>query len=399
MFNHVDAYPGDPILTLVEAFHKDPRADKINLSIGFYYDEQGQIPRLPSVAKAEAARMAKATGQGYLPMEGAAPYRQAIQKLLFGADHPAVKVRRIASIQTVGGSGALKVGADFLKRYFPASTVVVSNPTWDNHRAIFEGAGFTVGDYPYFDGATNTVSFAAMLAALQALQAQTIVVLHPCCHNPTGADLSKDQWRAVIDVVKARNLIPFMDIAYQGFGDSIEEDAWAIRAMADSGVSMFVSNSFSKIFSVYSERCGGLSVVCPDAAQAALVLGQLKFAVRRNYSNPPSHGALAVADVLLDDALHAQWEAEVNAMRARIKLMRQKLFDVLSAKVPGKNFRYLLDQRGMFSYTGLSAQQVDALREQHGVYMLRSGRMCVAGLNEGNVERVATAMAAVLEKH
>ena len=396
MFNHIDPYAGDPILGLLEAFHQDLRPEKVNLSIGFYYDAQGDIPRLPSVAKAMAARFSRRDGQAYLPMEGAALFRQAIQSLLFGAHHPAVQAGRIASIQTVGGSGALKVGADFLHRYFPNSGVVVSQPTWDNHRAIFEGAGFTVEDYPYFDQTRNGIDFAAMLAALQQLPPQTIVVLHPCCHNPTGADLNQPQWLAVIDAIKAGGLIAFMDMAYQGFGDGLEEDAWAVRAMTDAGLSFFVSNSFSKIFSVYSERCGGLSVVCPDAAQAALVLGQLKFAVRRNYSSPPAHGALAIADILASETLRSEWQAELAAMRSRIQAMRQQLFASLSAQIPHQNFDYLLTQRGMFSYTGLTVAQVDALREQHGIYLLRSGRLCVAGLNAANLTQVATAMAAVL---
>ena len=396
MFQHVDAYPGDPILTLVETFQKDARTNKVNLGIGLYYDEEGRIPLLGSVRKAEAARAQNAAARPYQPMEGAANYRQAVQDLVFGAQHEAVVSKRIATIQTIGGSGALKVGADFLKRYFPESEVWVSDPTWDNHRAMFEGAGFKVHTYPYYDPATGGVRFEDMLATLKTLPPKSIALLHPCCHNPTGVDLTAEQWAQVIPVVVERQLIPYMDIAYQGFGDGIEEDAHAIRAMADAGVSYFVSNSFSKNLSYYGERCGGLSVVCQNAEEAERVLGQLKFTVRRNYSSPPTHGGQIAANVMLDPALRSEWEGEVTEMRERIKAMRQKLFDVLTAKVPGKDFSYFLTQRGMFSYTGLTPAQVDRLREEFAVYLVRSGRMCVAGLNTRNVGYVADAMATVM---
>ena len=397
MFQHVEAYAGDPILTLVETFNKDTRNPKVNLGIGLYYDEEGRIPLLPSVQKAEARRVAEAGPRSYQPMEGAANYRTAVQQLLWGAEHEAVQAGRIATIQTIGGSGALKIGADLLKRYFPQSEVWVSAPTWDNHRAMFEGAGFTVHDYPYYDAATGGVKFEDMIASFSALPAKTVVLLHPCCHNPTGVDLDKDQWRKVIEVVKQRDLLPFMDIAYQGFGDSLEDDAFAIRAMTAAGVSFFVSNSFSKNLSFYGERCGGLSVVCATAEEAGRVLGQMKATVRRNYSSPPTHGGQVTAIVMNDAALRAEWEDEVTEMRVRIKAMRQKLYDVLTAKVPGRDFSYFIKQRGMFSYTGLSPEQVDRLREEFAVYLVRSGRMCVAGLNSRNVEYVADAMAEVLK--
>ncbi|WP_293813742.1 amino acid aminotransferase [uncultured Aquitalea sp.] len=397
MFEHVDAYPGDPILTLVETFHADSRAEKVNLGIGLYYDEAGRIPLLSSVQKAEAARAASPLPRPYLPMEGAANYRSAVQKLLFGAEHPAVAAQRIATIQTIGGSGALKVGADFLKRYFPASEAWISNPSWDNHRAIFEGAGIVVHDYPYYDAATGGVQFDAMLSTLRQLPAQSIVLLHPCCHNPTGVDLSRAQWDQVVKTVVEGKLIPFMDIAYQGFGEGLDEDAYAIRAMADAGVSFFVSNSFSKNLSFYGERCGGLSIVCADKAEADRVLGQMKATVRRNYSSPPTHGGQITAAVMNDPALFAEWQGEVAAMRERIKAMRHSLFDVLSARIPGRDFSYFVKQQGMFSYTGLSPAQVDRLREEFAVYLVRSGRMCVAGLNSRNVGYVAEAMATVLQ--
>ncbi len=397
MFEHVDAYPGDPILTLVETFHADSRAEKVNLGIGLYYDEAGRIPLLSSVQKAEAARAASPSPRPYLPMEGAANYRSAVQKLLFGAEHAAVAAQRIATIQTIGGSGALKVGADFLKRYFPASEAWISNPSWDNHRAIFEGAGIVVHDYPYYDAATGGVQFDAMLSTLRQLPAQSIVLLHPCCHNPTGVDLSRAQWDQVVKTVVEGKLIPFMDIAYQGFGEGLDEDAYAIRAMADAGVSFFVSNSFSKNLSFYGERCGGLSIVCADKAEADRVLGQMKATVRRNYSSPPTHGGQITAAVMNDPALFAEWQGEVAAMRERIKAMRHSLFDVLSARIPGRDFSYFVKQQGMFSYTGLSPAQVDRLREEFAVYLVRSGRMCVAGLNSRNVGYVAEAMATVLQ--
>lgn len=397
MFQKVDAYAGDPILSLMERFKEDPRSDKVNLSIGLYYDEESTIPRLQAVAEAEARLNAQPHGASlYLPMEGLNSYRQAIAPLLFGAGHTVLEQQRVATIQTLGGSGALKVGADFLKRYFPHSGVWVSDPTWENHIAIFEGAGFDVATYPWYDNETNGVRFAAFLEKLNTLPEQSIVLLHPCCHNPTGADLTPAQWDEVVEVLKARTLIPFLDIAYQGFGAGMEEDAYAIRAIAHAGLPTLVSNSFSKIFSLYGERVGGLSVVCEDADAAGRVLGQLKATVRRNYSSPPNFGAQLVATVLNDAGLKASWLAEVEAMRTRIKAMRQTLVDALSAAMPTGDFTYLLKQRGMFSYTGLSAAQVDRLREEFGIYLVSSGRICVAGLNNRNVHRVAQAFAAVM---
>ena len=397
MFQNVDAYAGDPILSLMERFKEDPRSDKVNLSIGLYYNEEGIIPQLQAVAEAEARLNAVPHGASlYLPMEGLNAYRNTIAPLLFGADHPVLAQKRVATIQTLGGSGALKVGADFLKKYFPDSGVWVSDPTWENHVAIFEGAGFNVETYPWFDSETNGVRVEALLEKLKTLPARSIVLLHPCCHNPTGADLTNDQWDAVIEVLKARNLIPFLDIAYQGFGAGMEDDAYAIRAVASAGLPVLVSNSSSKIFSLYGERVGGLSVVCEDAEAASRVLGQLKATVRRIYSSPPNFGAQVVATVLGDEQLKASWLAEVESMRKRILSMRQELVNVLKEAVPGHNFDYLIRQRGMFSYTGLSAAQVDRLRDEFGVYLIASGRMCVAGLNASNVHRVAQAFAAVM---
>ncbi|MFY7854753.1 MAG: aromatic amino acid transaminase [Rubrivivax sp.] len=395
-FAHLEPYAGDPILSLNEAFQKDPRTDKINLSIGIYFDDAGRIPVLECVRQAEAQMLAESAAKPYLPIEGSAAMRKAVQALLFGADHEAVTSGRIATLQTVGSSGGLKVGADFIHRWFPDSALWVSDPTWDNHRAMFEGAGVTVNTYPYYDPATGGLRFDAMLQTLQGLPARSIVLLHACCHNPTGVDLTPAQWEALIPVLRERGLIAYLDLAYQGYGDGIDEDAFAVRAMASSGLPFFIANSFSKSMSVYGERAGALSVVCADAAEANLVLGQMKATVRRNYSSPAIHAAGIVSKVLTDPALRAAWEAEVAAMRERILSMRRRLHTVLSAQRPGRDFGYFLSQRGMFSYTGLSAAQVDRLREEFGVYLVRSGRMCVAGLNTGNVERTAAAMAAVL---
>ncbi|QNK32867.1 aspartate/tyrosine/aromatic aminotransferase [Serratia sp. JUb9] len=396
MFQNVDAYAGDPILSLMEKFKQDPREHKVNLSIGLYYNEQAIIPQLQAVAAAEAQLSSADHGASlYLPMEGLQPYRSAIQQLLFGADHPMLQQERIATVQTVGGSGALKVGADFLHYYFPNSQVWVSDPTWENHVAIFSGAGFKVNTYPYFDSESLGVRFDAMLSTLKTLPAQGIVLLHPCCHNPTGSDLTPAQWDEVVKVLAERELIPFLDIAYQGFGAGMEQDAYAIRAIATAGLPCLVSNSFSKIFSLYGERVGGLSVVCESSEAAGRVLGQLKATVRRNYSSPPNFGAQVVAKVLNDAQLKQQWLDEVESMRARILEMRQTLVNALKSALPQRNFDYLLQQRGMFSYTGLNAQQVDRLREEFGVYLIHSGRMCVAGLNHRNVHQVAEAIAAV----
>ena len=396
MFEHVEPYAGDPIFALVDAFNADARPHKVNLSIGIYFDDDGRIPVLPSVRAAEAKLLAASGPKPYLPMEGAADMRRAVQGLLFGAQHEAVRSGRVATIQSVGSSGGLKVGADFLRRWFPDSGVWISDPSWDNHRSMFEGSGFAVQTYPYYDAASGGVRFDDMIAAIERLPARSIVLLHACCHNPTGVDLTRAQWDRLIPVLKRRELMAYLDLAYQGYGDGLDDDAYAVRALADSGAAFVVANSFSKSMSVYGERCGALSVVCPTPREAELVLGQLKLTVRRIYSSPAIHAAGIVAHVLGDAELRPMWEAEVAQMRERIRAMRKALHEVLSARVPGRDFGYLLTQRGMFSYTGLSAAQVDRLREDHAVYLIRSGRMCVAGLNRGNVERTAQAFAAVL---
>ena len=397
LFAHVPPYPGDPILSLMEDFQRDARAQKVSLSIGLYFDAQGRLPVLDSVRQAAQIVADRGAPSGYLPIEGLADYRQLVQNLVFGAERQAVLDKRIATLQTPGGSGALKVGADFVHHYFPQAEVWVSDPTWENHVAIFQGAGLRTHTYPYYDPATGGLRFDAMLETLRGLPSGSVVLLHASCHNPTGVDLSRAQWQALIPVILERGLIPFIDMAYQGFGDGVDEDAWSVRALADAGAQMLVANSFSKNFSLYGERVGGLSVVCADARTATDVLGQLKATVRRNYSSPPAHGAQLVQQVLQSPELTASWTADLARMRERIKDMRSQLHAALAEHFgERRDFGFLLTQRGMFSYTGISAQEVDRLRDEHGVYLVRTGRMCMSGLSQANVQYVAQAMAKVL---
>lgn len=396
MFSRVDAYPGDPILSLNEAFGHDPRQHKVNLSIGIYFDDDGRLPVMQAVREAESAVLSAIGPRPYLPMAGIPAYRDAVQALVFGEDSAARREQRIATLQTLGGGGALRVGADFLKRYFPQSTVWISDPSWDNHRVVFESAGFVVQSYPYYDDATGGLRFDAMIETLAALPPHSIVLLHACCHNPTGVDLSQVQWQALVPVMRERGLIAFVDMAYQGFGDGLDADAFAVRALTESGVPTVVANSFSKNFSLYGERCGALSVVCATADEASRVFGQLTGTVRANYSNPPTHGARLVAQVLTTPSLRLAWETELDGMRTRIASMRTQIHARLAPHVSGEKLSRYIAQRGMFTYTGLSATQADTLRETHGVYLLRSGRMCVAGLNTRNVDTVAHAIAQVL---
>ena len=397
MFRHIEFYPGDPILSLVETFNADRREGKVNLGIGIYFDGEGRLPVLPSVRSAEVERAAEAHPRSYLPMEGLAQYRNAVQKLVFGTENPLLREGRVVTVQTLGGSGALKIGADFLHRWFPGAKVYVSDPTWENHKSIFSGAGFEVGAYPYYNAADGSLRFDDMLAFFATLPARSVLGLHPCCHNPTGVDLSRSQWDELLEVLAERSLIPFMDMAYQGFGNDFDNDAYAVRRAAQIGLPLFVANSFFKNLSLLGERIGGPSVVCPSEGEAALVFGQLKACVRRIYSSPPAHGAFVAAAVLDTPQRMAQWQDEVAQMRGRIRTMRQCLHALLQERRPQGNFDYLLKQRGMFGYTGFSAEQVLRLREEFAVYLVDSGRMCVAGLNEKNVSRVADAFAAVSE--
>lgn len=393
MYQHVEAYAGDPILSLVQTYLADPRPHKVNLGIGIYLDEDGAMP-LPQSVAAALARIGTGA-QAYLPMEGDALLRGQAAELLFGSGHELLAQKRIAAVQTLGGSGALKLGADFLHRWFPDAAAYVSDPTWDNHKGIFAGAGCQVGTYPYYDAATGGVRFDAMCAFFETLPENSIVLLHPCCHNPTGADLSEAQWDGVLNIIAQRRLIAFMDIAYQGFGDSFDADAYAPRRAVQLGIPLFVSLSFSKNMSLYGHRAGALIAVAPDAEQAELILGQFKLGVRRIYSSPPAVGGLAAAQVLADPSAKAAWQNEVYAMRDRIRGMRQALHDELAKRLPERDFGFLLTQRGMFSYTGLSSEQVDRLREEFAVYLLQSGRICMAGLNRSNVAAVAAALAEV----
>ncbi|WP_420030692.1 amino acid aminotransferase [Pseudomonas oryzihabitans] len=397
LFSAVEMTPRDPILGLNEAYNADARPHKVNLGVGVYYDEQGRIPLLRAVAEAEKQRVAAQAPRGYLPIEGIAAYDQAVQHLLFGAESSLVRDGRAITVQAVGGTGALKIGADFLKRLLPDAVIAISDPSWENHRALFESAGFPVQNYRYYDAASNGLNREGFLADLQALPERSVVVLHACCHNPTGVDLQPADWQAVLDVVKARNLVPFLDIAYQGFGDGIEEDAQAVRLFADSGLTFLVSSSFSKSFSLYGERVGALTLVSESREESARVLSQVKRVIRTNYSNPPTHGATIVATVLSNPELRALWEAELGEMRQRIRSMRNALVEGLAAAGANRDFAFVNAQRGMFSYSGLTAEQVERLKSEFGIYAVSTGRICVAALNERNLPPTIQAIAAVLQ--
>jgi aromatic-amino-acid transaminase len=388
--------PRDPILGLTEAFVADPRPNKVNLGVGVYYDDAGRIPVLAAVKVAEAQRGAASPARGYVPIDGLTQYNLAVQTLLFGADSPLVSAQRVATVQALGGTGALKVGADLLKRFVPDAGVWISDPSWENHRALFESAGFTVETYPYYDPHTHGVRFEAMLEALRGLPARSIVVLHACCHNPTGVDLTDAQWAEVVDACVSGSLVPFLDIAYQGFGDGIDADAAAVRRFAAAGIDFLVSSSFSKSFSLYGERVGALSVVAQDREEASRLLSQLKRVVRTNYSSPPTHGGSVVATVLNTPELRAQWEQELAGMRDRIRAMRTGLVDGLARHGVKRDFGFVTKQRGMFSYSGLTAQQVERLRDEYGIYAVSTGRICLAALNSRNLDYVADAIARVI---
>ncbi|MCA8317945.1 aspartate/tyrosine/aromatic aminotransferase [Burkholderia multivorans] len=397
LFSAVQLAPRDPILGLNEAFNADTRPTKVNLGVGVYTNEDGKIPLLRAVREAEKARVDAGLPRGYLPIDGIAAYDAAVQKLLLGNDSPLIAAGRVVTAQALGGTGALKIGADFLRTVNPNVKVAISDPSWENHRALFEAAGFEVVAYPYYDAATNGVNFEGMLSALNGYAPGTIVVLHACCHNPTGVDLTEAQWQQVVDVVKARNLVPFLDIAYQGFGESIEADAAAVRLFAAADLNAFVSSSFSKSFSLYGERVGALSIITSSKDEAARVLSQLKRVIRTNYSNPPTHGGAVVAAVLASPELHAAWVQELDEMRDRIRAMRNGLVERLKASGVDRDFSFINAQRGMFSYSGLTAAQVDRLREEFGIYAVATGRICVAALNTRNLDVVANAVAAVLK--
>ncbi|MNH86999.1 Aromatic-amino-acid aminotransferase [compost metagenome] len=396
LFSAVEMAPRDPILGLNEAFNADTRTSKVNLGVGVYCNEEGRIPLLRAVVEAETIRVAQHASRGYLPIDGIAAYDQAVQKLLFGNDSPLIAAGRVITTQAVGGTGALKIGADFLKQLLPNAVVAISDPSWENHRALFETAGFPVQNYRYYDAATHDVNRTGMLEDLNALPNGSIIVLHACCHNPTGVDLSPADWKNVLEVVKAKGHVPFLDMAYQGFGDGIDEDAAAVRLFAESGLTFFASSSFSKSFSLYGERVGALSIVSESKEESARVLSQVKRVIRTNYSNPPTHGASIVAAVLNSPELRAQWEAELAEMRLRIRGMRTQMVDLLAQKAPQRDFSFVGRQCGMFSYSGLTVEQVHRLRNEFGIYALDTGRICVAALNQSNIKVVTDAIVQVI---
>ena len=385
--------PADPILGVTEAFVADPNPRKVNLGVGVYTDDNCKIPLLESVRRAEEQRMKTSPHRGYLPIDGLAAYDQAVRALVFAKD-----AKEIVTVQAIGGTGGLKVGADFLKQINPSAEVWISDPSWENHRQLFEAAGFPVKSYPYYDPRTRGLDFEGMQRGLQGIPAGSVVVLHACCHNPTGVDLTKDQWKAVLEIVQARGLIPFLDLAYQGFAEGNDEDAYPARLFAGAMSPVFLSSSFSKSFSLYGERAGALSVVTASAEEAKRVLSNLKRVVRTNYSNPPTHGGQIVATILASAELKALWEKELGEMRDRIKRMRQALVDGVQKRVPGADWSFILKQRGMFSYSGLSKEQVRRLREENSIYTIDTGRICVAALTSRNVEHVAAAIAKVVAR-
>lgn len=392
----VELAPRDPILGVTEAFVAERNPNKVNLGVGVYYDDDGKVPLLECVRRAEAQRIASGAPKAYLPIDGLPAYDCAVQELVFGTQSAALRENRIVTVQALGGTGGLRIGADLLRRVAPQAAVLISDPSWENHRALFEAAGFRVESYPYYDPATHGIDFEAMLGALRAAAAGTIVVLHSCCHNPTGVDLDPQQWKAVLETVNARGLIPFLDLAYQGFGDGIDADAFAPRLFAAAMQPVFLSSSFSKSFSLYGERVGALSVVTASADEAVRVLSQLKRIVRTNYSNPPGHGGDIVARVLGTPELRALWEKELGGMRERIKAMRRALVEGIHARVAGADFSFVLQQRGMFSYSGLTQEQVRRLREAYAIYAIDTGRICVAALNRHNIAYVVDAIAQVI---
>ena len=396
LFTAVEMAPRDPILGLNEQFAADTNPNKVNLGVGVYFDDNGKLPLLECVQAAEKTMMEKPAARGYLPIDGIAAYDAAVKSLVFGADSEPVKSGRIATVQGIGGTGGLKIGADFLKKLNPAAKVLISDPSWENHRALFSSAGFIVESYRYYDAATRGVDFTGMLADLNAAAPGTIILLHACCHNPTGYDITGAQWDQVIAVVRAKNLVPFLDMAYQGFGNGITEDGAVIGKFVAAGLDFFVSTSFSKSFSLYGERVGALSVLCASKEEADRVLSQLKIVIRTNYSNPPIHGGAVVAAVLGSPELRAMWEKELAAMRVRIKAMRQKLVDGLKAAGVQQDMSFITTQIGMFSYSGLTKDQMVRLRSEFGVYGTDTGRMCVAALNSKNIDYVCESIAKVV---
>jgi aromatic-amino-acid transaminase len=396
LLSAVEMAPRDPILGVTEAFNNDPNPRKVNLGVGVYTDDAGKVPLLECVRRAERTITERGAPHVYLPIDGIAAYDRAVQKLLFGVDSELPGAGRVVTVQALGGTGGLRIGADFLRLFAPGAQVWISDPSWENHRALFEGAGFQVNIYPYYDATTRGLGFASMIAALERVPAGAIVVLHACCHNPTGVDPSAAQWSRILEVVRARGQVPFLDLAYQGFGESVDADGSVVRRFAQTPGPLFVASSFSKSFSLYGERVGGLSIVTTDRDEAARVLSQIKRVVRGNYSSPPTFGGQIVATILDSPELSALWTQELGAMRERIRANRRALVDRLAHHAHGKDFQFVLEQRGMFSYSGLTRAQVDRLQREFAVYAIESGRICVAALNDRNVDYVASAIAAVI---
>lgn len=396
LFSAVEMAPRDPILGLNEQYNADTNPAKVNLGVGVYFDDNGKLPLLECVQAAEKTMMEKPAARGYLPIDGIAAYDAAVKSLVFGPNSEPVTSGRVATVQGIGGTGGLKIGADFLKKINPNATVLISDPSWENHRALFTNAGFAVDSYRYYDANNRGVDFDGMLADLNAAAPGTIILLHACCHNPTGYDITAAQWEQVIATISANKLVPFLDMAYQGFGHGIAEDGAVIGKFLAAGLDFFVSTSFSKSFSLYGERVGALSVVCASKEEAGRVLSQLKIAIRTNYSNPPIHGGAIVAAVLGNPELRALWEQELGEMRVRIKAMRQKLVDGLKAAGVTQDMSFITTQIGMFSYSGLSKDQMVRLRDEFGVYGTDTGRMCVAALNSKNIDYVCASIAKVI---
>ena len=395
-FSHLEQAPPDPIIGLTEAFNQDQRPGKINLGVGVYQDATGKVSVLKVVREAESRWYAQETTKSYLGIDGLPAYNQAVQKLLFGADSPIIAAGRAVTVQGLGGTGALKIGADFLRRFLPDSQLWISSPSWENHQMLFEAAGFRVNSYPYYDAETHGLNFNGMLEALKKLPGQSVVVLHACCHNPTGVDLNNEQWKLLVDLFQQQRLVPFLDFAYQGFGESLEADAFAVRAFAEAGVPCLIASSFSKSFALYRERVGALTILTSGAEESKRVLSQVKRVIRTNYSSPPSHGAQIVAAVLGDVELRAAWEIELKEMRERILQMREKFVSALRDKGVEQDFSFIRNQRGMFSYSGLSPDAVKKLRDEYSLYIVGTGRVCLAAMNDNNIGYICEAIADVV---
>jgi aspartate/tyrosine/aromatic aminotransferase len=396
MFETIAPAPPDAILGLTEAFKKDKNPRKVNLGVGVYKDAGGQTPILGSVKAAEERLLRTENTKNYLPIDGQPEFDRATVELLFGADHQALSEQRTVTAQAPGGTGALRVAADFVFSTLGKRTVWLSDPTWPNHPQVFQAAGLATATYPYFDKQSNGVAFSALLEALQVAPAGDVVVLHGCCHNPTGVDLQPEQWQAIGEVLAARNLLPLVDFAYQGFANGLEEDAAGLHVLAQQCDNMLVASSYSKNFGLYNERVGALTLVAADSSQAEAALSHIKRVARANYSNPPAHGGAIVATVLNDEALRSQWVEEVADMRERINTMRHLFVETLQEKGVERDFSFIARQRGMFSFSGLNADQVKALRERYAIYIVGSGRISVAGMTEENMDYLCSAIAEVL---